>query len=189
MTAGKPELAGSFGAVSATHWLASGTGMAILERGGNAFDAAVAAGFVLLVVEPHSNGLGGDLCAVVHEAGTDRTAVVCGQGPMPAGAREEVFTDLGLPQIPGSGLLPATVPGAFGGWLRLLAEFGTLRPADVLDAAIGYAEHGYPLLSEAARAIAILAPLYRTEWTGSAEVYLRDGVPAPGARMRNRPLA
>src|SRR5438067_7184900 len=170
MTVGKPELVGSFGAVSATHWLASGAGMSMLERGGNAFDAAVAAGFVLQVVEPHSNGLGGDLSVVLHAADSGRTAVVGGQGPMPAAAREEVFTDLGLPQIPGSGLLPACVPGAFGGWLRLLAEFGTMRLPEVLDAAIGYAEHGYPLLPEAARAIATLAPLYELEWTGSAEV-------------------
>ncbi|MDQ1740527.1 MAG: gamma-glutamyltranspeptidase / glutathione hydrolase, partial [Pseudonocardiales bacterium] len=137
---GRPELVGTFGAVTSTHWLASSAGMSILEQGGNAFDAAVAAGFVLQVVEPHSNGLGGDLSVVLHEARSGRTQVICGQGPMPRAATEECFQDLGLSQIPGSGLLPACVPGAFGGWLRLLAEFGTKRLGQVMEAAIGYAE-------------------------------------------------
>lgn len=185
----RPELVGTFGAVASTHWLASSAGMAILEQGGNAFDAAVAAGFVLQVVEPHSNGLGGDLSVVLHEGRSGRTEVVCGQGPMPRAATEQCFEDLGLSQIPGSGLLPACVPGAFGGWLRLLAEFGTLRLGQVMDAAIGYAERGYPLLPEAARVIATLAPLFQSHWPGSGAVYLRDGVPAAGSRMRNEPLA
>lgn len=150
MTVSRPELVGTLGAIASTHWLASSAGMAILEQGGNAFDAAVAAGLVLQVVEPHSNGLGGDLSVVLHEGRSGRTRVICGQGPMPRAATERAFADLGLGQIPGSGLLPACVPGAFGGWLRLLAEFGTKRVSDVLDAAIGYAEGGYPLLPEAA---------------------------------------
>jgi gamma-glutamyltranspeptidase/glutathione hydrolase len=189
MTVSRPEPAGSLGAVAATHWLASSAGLAMLAKGGNAFDAAVAAGFVLAVVEPSSNGLGGDLSVVLHEGQTGRTRVICGQGPMPRAATETAFADLGLTQIPGSGLLPACVPGAFGGWLRLLAEFGTKRLADVLDGAIGYAGRGYPLLPESARAIEVLAPLFRADWAGSGAVYLKDGVPAPGSRMRNEALA
>ncbi|HJQ01785.1 MAG TPA: gamma-glutamyltransferase [Jatrophihabitans sp.] len=189
MTVSKPELVGTLGAVASTHWLASAAGMAMLTEGGNAFDAAVAAGFVLQVVEPQSNGLGGDLSVVLYDARTAATAVVCGQGPMPAAATEQAFAELGLEHIPGSGLLPACVPGAFGGWLRLLAEFGTKRLADVFAAAIGYAEHGYPLLPEAAKAIATLAPLFSTHWPGSAAVYLRDGIPPAGHRMRNQELA
>ncbi|MGI8664908.1 MAG: gamma-glutamyltransferase family protein, partial [Jatrophihabitans sp.] len=187
----RPEIVGSFGTVASTHWLASGAAMAMLERGGNAFDAAVAAGFVLQVVEPQSNGLGGDLCAVLHTGGTGAAGVqvLCGQGPTPAAATPQLFADLGLALIPGSGLLPACVPGAFGGWLRMLAEFGTMRLSDVLEPAIGYAEAGYPLLPEAAQVIATLAPLFEAHWPGSAEVYLAGGVPVAGARQRNRPLA
>ncbi len=181
----RPELTGTFGAVSSTHWLATAAGMRALERGGNAFDAVTAAGFVLLVVEPHSNGLGGDLCAVVHTAACG-PKVVCGQGPMPEAATIAHFDSLGLNAIPGSGLLPATVPGAFGAWLRLLAEFGTMPLSAVAGPAIDYACNGYPLLPEAAKAIAALAPLYRSEWTGSATAYLSGGsVPAPGAVVRN----
>src|SRR5215472_13317780 len=128
----RPELTGDLGAVSSTHWLASSAAMAILERGGNAVDAAVAGGFVLLVVEPHSNGLGGDVSIVLHAAERRETRVVCGQGPLPAAATPDRFRALGLRQVPGTGLLPACVPGLFGAWLRLLAEYGTMRLGAVL---------------------------------------------------------
>ncbi|MFK0250091.1 gamma-glutamyltransferase family protein [Amycolatopsis azurea] len=187
---GRPELLGGFGAVSSTHWLATAAGMAALERGGNAFDAAVTAGFVLQVVEPHSNGFGGDVSIVLHEARPGRTAVVCGQGPMPRTATTAAFAGLGLNQIPGSGLLAACVPGAFGGWLRLLAEHGTISAADALAPAIGYAESGFPLPADSQKAIAALVPLFAEHWPGSGRAFLHHGVaPATGARMRNPELA
>jgi gamma-glutamyltranspeptidase/glutathione hydrolase len=186
----RPELKGTLGAVASTNWLASGTAMSILEKGGNAYDAAVAAGFVLQVVEPHFNGPGGDVSIVAHQAGTDGATAVCGQGPMPMAATIGKFRELGLPQVPGSGFLPACVPGAMGAWLRLLAEFGTMRLADVLDPAIGYAAEGFPLFPDMARAISVLAPLFTDEWPTSAQVYLPGGVaPAPGSRFRNPLLA
>ncbi|MFC9434820.1 gamma-glutamyltransferase [Nocardia sp. NPDC057030] len=190
MPPSKPELTGTTGAVSSTHWLASAAGMRILANGGNAFDAAVAAGFVLQVVEPHFNGLGGDLSVVAHRANSDEVHQICGQGPMPRAVGIDTFAELGLSGIPGSGLLPACVPGAFGGWMRMLAEFGTMSLADVLQPAIGYADNGFPLLPETAQAIQVLAPLFREEWTGSGQTYLRGGVaPAAGSRFRNPALA
>jgi gamma-glutamyltranspeptidase / glutathione hydrolase len=185
----RPELRGTFGMVSSTHWLASAAGMAMLERGGNAFDAAVAAGFVLQVVEPHLNGPGGDLPIVAYDAGQDRVFVVNGQGPAPAAASIDHFRGLGLDLVPGTGLLPACVPGAFGAWMLLLAEHGTVRPRDVLEPAIGYAEGGFPALPGVAEAVAGAASLFRAEWPSSAEVWLADGVPVPGARVRNPLLA
>lgn len=164
--------------------------MAVLEREGNAFDAAVAAGFVLQVVEPHFNGPGGDVSIVAHRAGTADAVAVCGQGPMPMAATPERFGELGLDQIPGSGLLPACVPGAMGAWLRLLAEFGTMRLADVLAPAIGYADSGFPILPEMARAIETMSPLFNTEWPSSAQVYLPHGTAPPaGSRFSNPMLA
>src|SRR6202162_4924466 len=80
----RPELRGTFGMVSSTHWLASQTGMAILERGGNAFDAAVAAGFVLQVVEPHLNGPGGEVPILLWSSKNRRPQAICGQGVLPA---------------------------------------------------------------------------------------------------------
>jgi gamma-glutamyltranspeptidase / glutathione hydrolase len=186
----RPELRGTFGMVSSTHWLASAAGMAVLERGGNAFDAAVAAGFVLQVVEPHLNGPGGEVPMVLYSAGRDQVMVVAGQGPAPAAASISRFRGLGLELVPGSGLLPACVPGAVGGWLLLLAELGTVSLREVLDAAIGYADDGFPVVPGIATTIARAEELFRTEWTGSAAIWLAGGsVPRPGGRLRNPALA
>jgi gamma-glutamyltranspeptidase / glutathione hydrolase len=186
----RPELAGTFGMVASTHWLASAAGMAVLEQGGNAFDAAVAAGFTLQVVEPHLNGPGGEVPVIGHDARRGETFVVCGQGTAPAAATVEAYTSLGLDLVPGSGLLAATVPGAFGGWLLLLREYGTLRLRDVLGYAIGYARSGYPLVPAISWSIASVADLFREHWHTSAEVYLPGGsAPAPGALFTNRALA
>src|SRR6266508_6752910 len=109
----RPELRGTFGMVSSTHWLASAAGMSVLERGGNAVDAAVAAGFLLQVVEPHLNGLGGEVTMILYSAGRDEVLVGDGQGPAPAAVTSQHFRDLGVGPIPVNSLLPACVPGAF----------------------------------------------------------------------------
>jgi gamma-glutamyltranspeptidase/glutathione hydrolase len=185
----RPELRGSFGVVSSTHWLASATGMAVLERGGNAFDAAVAAGFVLQVVEPHLNGPGGEVPILAAPAGSGRVLVVNGQGPVPRAATIERFGELGLDLVPGTGLLPACVPGAFGAWMRLLGDHGSLRPRDVLEPAIELAEAGFPALSRIGGAIRSMERMFRDEWPSSAEVWLPGGVPPAGGRLRNPALA
>jgi gamma-glutamyltranspeptidase / glutathione hydrolase len=186
----RPELAGTFGMVASTHWLASATGMAVLEQGGNAFDAAVAAGLVLQVTEPHLNGLGGEVPVIAHHAGREETFVLCGQGTAPAAATLETFDDLGLDLVPGSGLLAACVPGAFGAWMLLLREYGTFRLRDVMDYAIGYAARGYPMVPAISWGIASVAELFRDYWPSSAEVYLPGGaVPAPGSLFANPDLA
>jgi gamma-glutamyltranspeptidase / glutathione hydrolase len=186
----RPELAGTFGMVASTHWLASAVGMAVLEQGGNAFDAAVAAGLVLQVVEPHLNGPAGEVPIIAHHAGREETFVLCGQGTAPAAATLEAFGDLGLDLVPGSGLLAACVPGAFGAWMLLLREYGTLRLRDVMDYAIGYAARGYPMLPAISVGISSVAELFRDHWPSSAEVYLPDGdVPAPGSLFANPALA
>jgi gamma-glutamyltranspeptidase/glutathione hydrolase len=186
----RPELTGTLGMVASTHWLASAAGMSVLERGGNAFDAAVAAGFVLQVVEPHLNGPGGDMPAIVYSAESRQVLVVCGQGPAPAAASIERFESMGLDMVPGTGLLAACVPGAVGGWLLLLERFGTWRLRDVLEAAIGYAADGFPLVARAVQAVASVEALFREEWTSSCEVWLPDvSLPEAGARFRNGLLA
>jgi len=192
MVVTRPELRGTHGMVSATHWLAAASGMAVLERGGNAFDAAVAAGFVLQVVEPHLNGLGGEVPIVLYSAEREQALVVNGQGPAPAAATIDHFRGLGLDLVPGTGLMPACVPGAFGAWLLLLAEFGTMRLREVLDYAIGYAEDGWPVVAQASATIAAVAGFFRQHWPTSAETWLLgpDGnPPRPGSRFRNPVLA
>ena len=175
--------------VASTHWLATAAGMAVLERGGNAFDAAVATGFSLQVVEPHLNGPGGDMPAIVYSAERRQVRVVCGQGPAPSGARVEAFQALGLDMVPGTGLLAPCVPGAFGGWLLMLMEYGTLRLRDVLSYAIEFAGGGYPLVARIPETIGKVESMFREQWPSSAEVYLRNGVPVSGTLFRNPDLA
>jgi gamma-glutamyltranspeptidase/glutathione hydrolase len=182
----RPELQGTFGMVASTHWLATAAGMAVLERGGNAFDAAVATGFVLQVVEPHLNGPGGDLPAVFWSAEREEALVLCAQGVSPAAATIERYRGEGLDLVPGTGLLAACVPGAFGGWLALLAEFGTWRLADVLELAIAYAGEGYPVVRGIPLTISSAEPLLAT-WPASAALYLPP--PEPGSLFRNPALA
>jgi gamma-glutamyltranspeptidase/glutathione hydrolase len=186
----RPELTGDFGMIASTHWLASAAGMAMLERGGNAFDAAVAAGFTLQVVEPHLNGPGGEVPMLLRPAGTDEIVVVAGQGPAPAAATIDHFRDLGLDLVPGTGHLAACVPGAFDAWLTVLERYGTMTLPDVLEPAIGYARRGYPVLPAISRTIATVQRLFVEHWPSSAAVYLPEGrVPEPGSRLRNPVLA
>jgi gamma-glutamyltranspeptidase/glutathione hydrolase len=182
----RPELRGTFGAVASTHWLATQAGMAVLERGGNAFDAACATGFVLQVVEPHLNGPGGDLPVVFWSAEAGKPLVLCAQGVAPAAATIDEYRARGLERVPGTGVLATCVPGSFGGWLLLLEQFGTWPLADVLEFAIGYAEHGYPVIPGITMTIERVEPLLRG-WPGSAELYLPP--PRPGSTFRNPQLA
>ena len=186
----RPEIRGTFGVVASTHWLASSAGMAILERGGNAFDAAVAAGFVLQIVEPHLNGPGGDLPLIMHSAKENRTRVICGQGPAPKAATIPAIRDLGLDLIPGSGLLAAVTPGAFDTWMLMLRDHGTMGLGDVLEYAIGYARNGYPVVSKITDTVETVRGLFETEWPTSAAIYLKDGkAPTPGGMFSNPKLA
>src|SRR5450432_4800610 len=98
----RPELRGTFGAVASTHWLASAVGMSMLERGGNAFDAAVATAFTLQVVEPHLNGPAGEAPIMAFDVGRGRPEVICAHGTAPAAATIERFQSLGLDLIPGT---------------------------------------------------------------------------------------
>ena len=188
-SATRPELVGTFGMVGSTHWLASAAGMRLLERGGNAFDAAVAAGLTLQVVEPHMNGPGGDLPVLFWNERLGRARVLCAQGPAPAAATIDRYEELGFDLMPGAGLLAACVPGAFDGWMLMLRDFGTARLADVMAPAIEYAERGFPVVPEIADSIAEVERLFREEWTTSGDLYLADGVPRPGTLFRNRALA
>ena len=171
----RPELVGDLGMVASTHWIASAVGMGVLERGGNAADAAVAAGFALQVVEPHLNGPGGDLPLLLWDPAATRVRVVCGQGVSPASATVATMRAKGVETIPGTGLLAAVVPGAFGAWLTLLAGWGTWTIADVLEPAIALAAKGHPLLPTAAATINGSAERFRRDWPTSADLWLTTG--------------
>ncbi|MFI6207817.1 gamma-glutamyltransferase family protein [Streptomyces sp. NPDC051041] len=185
----RPTLQGTFGMVSSTHWLASQSAMAVLESGGNAYDAAVAGAFVLHVVEPHLNGPAGEVPILLAPAGGE-VRVLCGQGVAPAGATIAHYRGLGLDLVPGTGPLAAAVPGAFDAWMLLLRDHGTKSLADVLRYAIGYAEHGHAPVERVGETVETVRKLFETEWTSSAEVYLPGGrPPRPGRLFRNPALA
>ncbi|MDO9500428.1 gamma-glutamyltransferase family protein, partial [Falsiroseomonas sp.] len=186
----RPEILGTFGVVATTHWLASATGMAILEKGGNAFDAAVATGFALQVVEPHLNGPGGEVPMIVHDRKRGEMEVICGQGVSPAAATMAHYRGLGFDLMPGTGLLAATVPGAFDAWMLLLRDYGTMTLADVLTPAIAFAENGYPVVPNITKTVDTVRDLFANEWKTSAAVYLKDGkAPQPGTLFRNPGMA
>ncbi|MBT1090864.1 gamma-glutamyltransferase family protein [Streptomyces sp. Tu102] len=185
----RPTLQGTFGMVSSTHWLASQSAMAVLERGGNAYDAAVAGAFVLHVVEPHLNGPAGEVPILLAPAGGE-VRVLCGQGPAPAGATVAHYRELGLELVPGTGPLAAAVPGAFDAWMLLLRDHGTQPLAEVLRYAVEYAEHGHAPVERVGETVETVRELFETEWTSSAEVYLPGGrAPRPGESFRNPALA
>ena len=182
----RPELTGTFGMVASTHWLASACGMAVLERGGNAVDAAVTAGFVLQIVEPHLNGPGGDVPSW-SPAGKARSRSTA------ARVRARPRRDRALPRPgarPGARDRPAggRRTGRVRGLDAAVGERGTWRLRDVLEPAIGYAEDGHPLLPGAAATIRIVEQLFRDDWPTSAATTSppaaprRKGpVPQPGA--------
>ncbi len=166
--------------------------MGILERGGNAFDAAVATAFTLQVVEPHLNGPGGDVPLIFHAVKKGKTEVMCGQGVMPAKANIAHFKGLGLDLIPGTGLLPAAVPGTFDAYMLMLRDYGTMKLVeDVLAPAIGYymgrlpdarSVPRPPSRTRAGELPRQLADLGRGLPAGQQGAQARRAVPQPGRR-------
>ncbi|GAA0462053.1 transferase [Paractinoplanes deccanensis] len=181
----RPTLKGRHGMAAATHWLATGTAQSVLERGGNAFDAAVAGCFVLHVAEPHLNGPGGDLVGLVAPRGRD-PRVLAGQGPAPARASIAHLRSLGLTSVPGAGGLAAAVPGAVPALLMLLRDHGSWEFADVVGYAIDYAHAGVPVDRRWADILATVEPLFREHWPSSYELWMPSGrVPRAGETVTN----
>ncbi len=186
----RPEIEGTFGVVTSTHWIATAVGMAALEKGGNAFDAACATAFALQVLEPHLNGPGGDVPVVLYDVKRGKPEIICGQGPAPAAATIARYKSEGLDMVPGTGLLAACIPGMFDTWMLLLRDYGTMTLADVLTPAISYAQNGHPLVERASATIATVEKLFREHWPTSAAVYLPNGkVPEQGVTFTNKAIA
>jgi len=183
----RPEIDGTFGVVTSTHWIATAVGMGTLARGGNAFDAAVATAFTLQVVEPHLNGPGGDVPVLLYDVRKGKPELICGQGPAPAGATIAHYKSEGLDMVPGTGLLAACVPGMFDTWMTMLRDYGTMKLAEVLTPAISYAQNGHPLVERANATIRTVEKLFRDHWPTSAAIYLKDGKPAETGKLFTNP--
>jgi gamma-glutamyltranspeptidase/glutathione hydrolase len=183
---------GTHGVIASGHYLAARAGQRMFDKGGNAIDAGVASGFALNVLEPQSNGIGGEVPILIYQPSGGRKPpegkvhAVCGQGWVAKAATVEWFRKAKIDPIPGDGFLSATVPAMFGSWALALLRFGTLTLKDVLKPAIDYTESGFPVYPGLRNAIAGLAKKFREEWPSSAAVYLPNGrAPAVGEVLKN----
>ena len=186
---GRSKVATKFGIVAASQPLSARAGVQILERGGNAIDAAIAANAVEALVEPYYNGIGGDLFAIYYEAKTGKIYGMNAGGFAPTGLTPDLLKSKGNTRMPSSGIYTVTVPGAVKGWEMMRARFGKLPMADLLAPAIFYAEDGFPVTDVIANA-----------WNGAtrklqtgphaAEVFLPGGrAPKSGEVFKNPALA
>lgn len=182
----RPLLQGTLGMVAAGHYLAAAIGLSLLEKGGNAVDAGVGAGFALALLKPQSVGIGGEAPILIHLAEQHKSIAINGQGWAPRAATIEWFRNNAVDLIPSDGLLPATVPAQFAAWCTALQNFGTMSLADVLGPAVDLAEGGFPVYSALRNGVLKVLDRFREEWPTSAAVYLTGGqVPVEGALHRN----
>jgi gamma-glutamyltranspeptidase / glutathione hydrolase len=182
----RPVLQGTLGMVVAGHYLAAAIGLRLLEAGGNAVDAGVAAGFALALLKPQSVGIGGEGPILIHLAQQGRSVAITGQGWAPRAASIDWFRSRGISLIPSDGFLPATVPAQFAAWCTALQHFGTASLADVLGPAVEMAESGFPMYSALRNGISRVAERFLTEWPTSAAIYLPNGrLPEDGDLVRN----
>jgi len=178
-----------FGIVATSQTLASAAGAHILEMGGNAIDAAIAANAVLGVVEPMSDGIGGDLFAIYYEAKTGKLYGLNSSGWAPTGLTIEAIERQNLKKMPQKGIYSVTVPGAVAGWDQLRTRFGTMPFDRILAPAIYYAQNGFPVTEIIGAAWQSAAKSLATN-KGAKETYLPDGrAPNVGEIFRNRDLA
>jgi gamma-glutamyltranspeptidase/glutathione hydrolase len=177
--------------VATPHYLASGAGLDILQRGGSAVDAAIAANAVLCVVYPHMAGLGGDGFWLIAEPGTGRVYGLNASGPAARAATIEYYRPHAVDnEIPARGPLAVlTVPGAIDGWRAVHERFGRLAWAELFDAAITYARDGVPVSRSLLDWLVQDVPIL-TKYPATAKIFLPGGrVPAEGSRLVQGDLA
>ena len=181
----RPVIMSRKGVVTSGHYLATSIGLRVLQQGGNAVDAGVAMGFALTVLEPHMNGIAGEVPILIYSAREKTVFAVSGQGVAPQSMTIQQFRDREIPLIPGDGLLPATVPAAVDAWVRALSRFGRLTLAEVLMPAIELARDGFPMYPALNGAITHNRQRFLEQWPSSAAVYLPEGrVPEVGENFQ-----
>jgi gamma-glutamyltranspeptidase/glutathione hydrolase len=186
---GRSRVATKYGIVAASQPLAARAGVQVLERGGNAVDAAIAANAVMGLVEPQSNGIGGDLFAIVYEAKTGTLHGLSAHGWAPRALTTSLLKSQGITEMPFTGIHTVTVPGAVAGWDVLRERLGTLPMRELLAAAIFYADEGFPVSDVIAAHWAALAEKLAAE-PSAHDTYLPGGrPPRAGEIFRNQALA
>ena len=186
----RPLVMGTRGVVTSAHYLATAAGFRIMEQGGNAIDAAAAMSFCLNLVEPHQNGLGGEVPMLVYSAKEKKSYSISGMGWSPQALTVDWCRTNNVDLIPGDGYLPACVPAMVDTWAVALARFGTMSFAQVLQPAIELATNGFPMYDQLHGIISEKAKLFTETYTSSGEVYLPGGnVPAVGEVFANSDFA
>ena len=186
---GRSKIATKYGIVAASQPLAARAGVQVLEHGGNAVDAAIAANAVMGLVEPHMNGIGGDLFAIVYEAASERLYGLNSGGWAPEGLTPALLESLGMTEMPASGIHTVTVPGAVAGWDALRTRFGRLSFGELLAPAIFYAEEGFPVTDVIAETWNGLSDRLSGDVNATATYLPAGRAPRAGEMFRNPALA
>jgi gamma-glutamyltranspeptidase/glutathione hydrolase len=187
--AGRSVVRASQAMVASSQPLASQVGLDVLQRGGNAVDAAIAMAAMLNVTEPNMTGIGGDCFAMVYSAKTKKLEALNASGRAPKALNAEHFTSRKLTQMPLAGMDTVTVPGAFDGWLTLLEKYGTMKLADLMAPAIGYADNGFPVMEKiSADWVPEVDKLKQTP-AAAATYLVNGGAPPPGTIFYQKNLA
>ena len=182
----RPTIMGTRGVVTSGHYLATAAGFRIMDQGGNAIDAAAAMCFCLNLLEPQSNGVGGEVPTLIYSAKERRAFAVSGMGWSPKNFTIEWCRQNGVDLIPGDGYLPATVPGVVGAWAAAVSRFGTMSFSQILQPVIELAENGYPVYQRMHDRLQQFSERFLSLYPTTAAIYLPDGrVPEVGQIIRN----
>ena len=186
----RPVIMGTRGVVTSGHYLVSSAGLRILMSGGNAIDAAAAMGICEALIEPQSNGIGGEVPTLVYSAKERKTFAISGMGWSPKAFTIGWCRDNGIDLIPGDGYLPACVPAIVDTWATALARFGTMSFSEVLQPAIEIAEGGFPVFERLHMRLLADVTKFTELYPTSGEVYHPGGkVPQVGDVFRNPDFA
>jgi gamma-glutamyltranspeptidase/glutathione hydrolase len=177
---------GQRGVVTSGHYLATAAGFRIMEQGGNAIDAAAAMCFCLNLLEPHMNGIGGEVPTLIYSAKEKKTFAICGLGWSPQAFTIDWCKQHDIDLIPGDGYLPACVPAVVDTWALAVARFGTMSFGQVLQPAIELAENGFAVYERLQDAITKLTAKFAEQYPSSGAVYCPGGhAPEIGDVLRN----
>ena len=186
----RPVIMGTRGVVTSGHYLATAAGFRIMEQGGNAIDAAAAMCFCLNLLEPQSNGIGGEVPTLIYSAKESRSVAISGMGWSPKEFTIDWCRAHGIDLIPGDGYLPACVPAVVDTWATAVARYGTLSLSQLLQPAIQLAENGFPVYDRLHDSLASSFGKFNERYPTTAEVYYPDGrVPQTGEIFRNPDFA
>jgi gamma-glutamyltranspeptidase / glutathione hydrolase len=186
----RPPVMGRRGVVTSGHYLATAAGFRVMEQGGNAIDAAAAMSFCLNLVEPHQNGLGGEVPTLIYSANEGKVYAMSGVGWTPAAFTIAWCREHGIDMVPGDGYLPATVPAPVGTWALALARFGTMTFGQVMQPAIELAEQGYPVYEGLHAFLAANLARFTDAYPTTGAIYCPGGrVPEEGELLRNPDFA